>query len=355
MSGTFDAETRTHIEGVRDHLNGNHADTVLLLVRHLEPDAVDAELGVVDPHGAEFAVRSADGARSTVRLDFPTPAEGAHDVQAHLLAALAQARAASDPSVPLTSLEAELQVTASLRTVHARVRRSHRLTSSLWEVTVEGLGDYPLSGGDEFVYVMISHEPEGIDPEYDMDDYRNQAEGDPVRGAYYTVRRSRPGEVDLWVVEHDHPGTVAEWMRTAGPGAPLALWGPRPGFGVPEGAASLLLVADETGLAAVAALIETASADLEMLAVLETPGVHHRPVLPEHPRLRTVWIDRGDEPAGVTNRLLDAVRAEVTTAPDAAFGAAESRQISAVRRHLRHEMGMASADVSMTGYWRLHD
>jgi NADPH-dependent ferric siderophore reductase len=355
MSVTFDAETRAHIDGVRDHLNGNHPDTVLLLVRHLDPDAVDAELGAVDPYGAEFAVRSHEGVPSVVRLDFPTAAAEAHDVQTHLLAALARARAACDPSMPLTSLEAELQVTASLRTVHARVRRSHRLTSSLWEVTVEGLGDYPLNGGDEFVYVMISHEPEGIDPEYDMSDYRDQAEGDPVRGAYYTVRRSRPGEVDLWVVEHDHPGTVAEWMRTVQPGAPLALWGPRPGFGIPEGASSLLLVADETGLAAVAALIETASADLDVVAVLETPGADHRPVLPEHPRLRTVWIDRGAEPAGVTNRLLEAVRAEVSTPPDAAFGAAESRQISAVRRHLRSELGMASADVSMTGYWRLHD
>jgi NADPH-dependent ferric siderophore reductase len=255
----------------------------------------------------------------------------------------------------MTTDETDLRIEETWPTVHARVRRAHRLTSSLWEITVEGLGDYPLQGGDEFVYVMISHEPEGIDPEYDMRDYRQQLDGDPVRGAYYTVRRSRPGEVDLWVVEHDHPGTVAAWMRAAQPGAPLAFWGPRRGFEIPDGASSLLLVADETGLAAVAALIEASSPAIEIVAVLETAGADHRPVLPEHPHLRTVWIDRGGEPAGVTNHLLEAVRSEVTTAPDAAFGAAESRHISAVRRHLRSEWGMASADLLMTGYWRWCD
>ena len=77
--------------------------------------------------------------------------------------------------------------------------------------------------------------------------------------------------------------------------------------------------------------------------------------MPVHPGLEIIWVDRGGEAPGVTNRLLAAVAASITAgddAPDAAFGAAESRQVSAVRRHLRHALGMPAARVQMTGYWR---
>jgi NADPH-dependent ferric siderophore reductase len=357
VSPGFDALARAQIEGIVEHLNANHADTVLFVARHVDPAASHAELAAVDPAGAVLAVRRPEGPAERVRLDFPTVAADARDVQAHLVAAVGTARSAADSATPLTTLESELQVTASLRTVHGFVRRVQRLTPSLLEVTVAGVDDYPLAGGDEFVYVMVSPEPGGISPSYTMDDYREQVAGDQVHGAYYTVRRSRPdaGEVDLWVVEHDHPGSVAAWMRSVRLGAPIALWGPRRGFEIPARADDLLLVADETGLAAVAALVEVAAPGLPLVAVLETAGPEHRPQMPAHQQLRTVWVDRGDDAPGRVNRLLEAVRAEVAVAPGAAFGAAESRQVSAIRRHLRTSMAMTADVVSMTGYWRLQD
>lgn len=353
----FDAEAAEQIDVLVEHLNGSHADTVLLVARYLDERATDAELTAIDPAGVLMAVRDDEGT-ATVRLDFAEPAWSANDVRQHLIGAVGTARAAADPSRPLTSLEAELRSTASLPTVHGFVRRAERLTPTLIEVTLAGLPDYPLAGGDEFVYVMVSPEPGGISPGYSMADFREQADGDQVHGAYYTVRRSRPddGEVDLWVVEHDHPGSVAEWVRNAQPGAPVALWGPRRGFEIPTIADDVLLIADETGLAAVAALIETAGPEVGIVALLESIGEDHRPPMPEHPNLRTVWVDRGDDAPGTVNHLLDAARAEVDTArvvPAAAFGAAESRQISAIRRYLRSEVGLAAAVVSMTGYWRL--
>jgi NADPH-dependent ferric siderophore reductase len=74
--------------------------------------------------------------------------------------------------------------------------------------------------------------------------------------------------------------------------------------------------------------------------------------MPGHPGLGIVWVDRGGGEPGVTNRLLAAVRDIVEVAPDAAFGAAELRQISAVRRHLREVHGVPPDRMSMTGYWR---
>jgi NADPH-dependent ferric siderophore reductase len=357
VSGGFDAVAQAQIEGMVEHLNTKHQDTVLFVARHLEPAASNAELAALDPNGAILAVQRPNGIACHVRIDFSTAAVDAREAQAHFLAAVGDARAAADPAAPLTTLESELRSTAALRTVHGHVSRVRRLTPSLLEVTVAGLDGYELGGGDEFVYVMVSPEPGGIAPTYTMDDYRRQAAGDPVHGAYYTIRRSRPeaGEVDLWVVEHDHPGSVAAWMRSVPLGAPVAFWGPRRGFEIPVDVDDLLLVADETGLAAVAALVEVAGPDLQLVAVLETAGPDHRPQLPSHPNLRTVWVDRGTDAPGTVDRLLDAVRREATTAPGAAFGAAESRQISAIRRFLRNEVAMAAEVVSMTGYWRLQD
>jgi NADPH-dependent ferric siderophore reductase len=353
----FDHATRQQIDLLVEHLNARHADTVLFAARDLEPGALDATLASVDRAGAVLTVRNVDG-DTTVRLPFAQDAADAYDVRQHVIAAIDAARLRADPAVPLTSFEAELRATAALPTVHGFVRHLHALTPSIIEVTVAGLYDYPLGGGDEFVYVMVSPEPGGIPPSYRMADFREQAAGDLVHGAYYTVRRSRPdaGEVDLWVVEHDHPGSVAEWMRNAEPGAPIAFWGPRRGFEIPQEVRDVVLIADETGLAAVAALIEAAAPTQEIVAVLESVGAHHRPPMPQHPNLRIVWVDRGDDAPGTVNRLLDAVRAEVNegrVVPGAAFGAAESRQISAIRRYLRAEVGLAASVVSMTGYWRL--
>ncbi len=352
----FDMETLEQVDVLLEHLNHTHADTVVFVAQHLDPSVLDADLVAADARGAVFAVRREAGS-GNVRLGFPGLAGGASDVRRHLLSAVAEARADAPASRPLTSLESELETTAALRTVHGTIRDVRRLTPSMFEVTVAGLHDWPPGRGDEFVYVMVSPEPGGISPSYTMADFRNQTAGDPVHGAYYTVRRSRPhvGEIDLWVVEHDHPGSVAEWMRDARPGTPIALWGPRRGFELPKTVDDALLIADESGLAAIAALIEVALPEQQIVAVLESADAAHRPPMPAHPNLRTVWVHRGTDAPGQVNHLLELVRVEVDKAsvpPSAAFGAAESRQISAIRRYLRSEVGMPAAVVSMTGYWR---
>jgi NADPH-dependent ferric siderophore reductase len=267
---------------------------------------------------------------------------------------------------PLTSREAEMAETARLTTRHGRVGSVRQLTPQLLEVTVTGFDGYPLSGGDEFVYVLVSPEPEGIAPGYDMARYMERDPADPVRGAYYTVRRSRPetGEIDLWVVVHgDHadgdPGradiaTVSRWMTRAAPGSPMALWGPRAGYRPPDDVRHLLLVADETGLAAVAALIEQLPTGRRATAVVEAAGPQVRPAMPRHPGLQVVWVDRGVDAPGTVNHLLAAVERTIDDGdlPDAAFGAAESRQITAVRRLVRRRWRVPASRVSTTGYWR---
>ena len=140
-------------------------------------------------------------------------------------------------------------------------------------------------------------------------------------------------------------------MTQASSGDPVALWGPRRGFRVPDDAMHVVFVADETGFAAVAAVLGGLSADCRATVVLECVDAGHRPSLPDHPGLEVIWVDRGDDPPGLRNRLLETVMSS-TIAVDAAFGAGESRQISAVRRHVRRVLGVPASRVLMTGYWR---
>lgn len=261
---------------------------------------------------------------------------------------------------PSGDAAASLEPWSALPTVHGRVVSRRRLTRDLWELTLGGFGTVDgrpwterLTGGDQFVHVLVSPEPGGIRPDYRMADLLERRPGDPVRGAYYTVRRARPdaGELDVWVVDHGAPASVGEWMSTSIADDRLALWGPRRGFQVPHDVRHALFVADETGIAAVAAMIERLPLDRRATAVLECRGDAHRPPVPVHPGVTVIWVERGDRLPGAGNRLLTAVRPIVDMAPDAVFGAAESRHITEIR-HLVRRLALGPDRAMLTGYWR---
>jgi NADPH-dependent ferric siderophore reductase len=190
-----------------------------------------------------------------------------------------------------------------------------------------------------------------------------------VVGAYYTVRRWRPEvqEIDLWMVLHheggepddvDDPrvGAAARWAAAAAPGDAVGLWGPRTAFEPPADTDSYLLVADETGLAAVAALLEQWGAGPtpppSTTVVVEVADAEHRVALPMAAWADVRWLHRDGADPGTGTRLLDAVRSVELGPRTYAVGAAESRQVTAIRRHLRDERGLPAERVSMTGYWR---
>jgi NADPH-dependent ferric siderophore reductase len=91
----------------------------------------------------------------------------------------------------------------------------------------------------------------------------------------------------------NHADTV---LMQASSGDPIYLWGPRRGFRVSDNAQHVLLVADETGYAAVAAVLEGLPTERRATGVLECIDVDHRPPMPDHPGLEVIWVDRGDDP-----------------------------------------------------------
>lgn len=369
-------DVRDQIDETVEHFNANHADTVLLIARYAAgaAEAVDAEAVSVDTRGVDFEVRLGSGRDATpaaARAEFAAPAETVDEIRGAVFALIAQARALAGEQVPPTSIERELTGNATLPTFVTSVVGVAELTPNLREVVIGGpeLAAFPSAGGDEFFYVLVARD--GADPlpdGYTMADWMAADEATRPHGAYYTVRRWDPerAEITLWAVLHGHHDGVGGWLGRCGPGDRLAIWGPRHGFwsdGVYVANGSTfaddgrhhLFVTDESGFAAVAALIELLPPIDTATVLAETVDADHAIAFPGT-RTNVRWHYRGSEPPGAGAGLLDLVRQLVGGHPSGAiataFGAGESRQITAIRKFLRHDAGMPATAVSMTGYWR---
>ena len=113
-----------------------------------------------------------------------------------------------------------------------------------------------------------------------------------------------------------------------------------------EGAGWLLLCGDETGLPAIAAILE-APPVAEVLAIVEVADAAERLDLPG-----VTWVHRDGAPAATTTHLADAVRElELPKGAGQAWGAAESRVARDLRAVLREERGMPRAHATARGYW----
>lgn len=215
-----------------------------------------------------------------------------------------------------------------------------------------GLERFRPVGPDQFVYVLVP--PPGraelvIGTDFRWTDYEELPEVDRPVGAYYTVRHHRPevGELDCDVFLHEPAGHASTWAASAAAGAPAALWGPRTAWDPPQGTTRWLLVADETGVPAVAAVLESLPAGADVTVLLELSDARDAGPVGGTRLLRT------GRPAGTTDLLVDAVRSlDLDPVGLYAWGGAEGRAMRDVRRHLRATVGLTREQVSMTPYWR---
>ena len=349
---------------VFEHLNSNHDDTVVFIARHLadEPAAamVDARLQSASPDGITIACRRQDGSEYELEHRFGSPPESLDEVRGQLFGLLGAARDAADESVRLTSLEREIAGTDDLSTFITSVVAVRDLTPNLRQITFGGeLDDFVSIGGDQFLYVLLP--PAGrsdltVDADFTWAANEETPEPERPQGAYYTVRRWRPdvGEIDMWFVLHGDAGPASAWAARAVAGAPAGLWGPRSTFAPPPGTDRYLLVVDDTGLGAAAAVLDQLCATSPAVDVIaETIDADHVVDLPEWDGVDIEWCFRGTQAPGEAGLLIEAVRRRALDVPALyALGAAESREITAVRKHLRNDVGMAPDQVAMTGYWR---
>jgi NADPH-dependent ferric siderophore reductase len=365
MTSHTEDPLEAYSEMVTTHLNEGHADSVLFLVQVLagRPSLTDAVALRIDRAGMDFRV-GGDGGDAVQHLDFPAPVQHADEVQMAAIGLLnaARARAGGDD---LTSFERQLLEMETISTFVTSVVRTEQVTPAVRQITLGG-GDLvrfsPLAA-DTFLYVLLP--PPGrneltIDSTFTWAAYEDMPEADRPVGAYYTLRRWRPEshELDLHFVLHGDEGSGSAWAQRAKPGDPVALWGPREAFVPPAGTDHYLLVGDETGLPAIGAILESLAPGTAATVVVEVAGPEEQVPLPTRASVEIIWLHRLGAATGTTTALVDTVRQLAWPAGTVyAWGGAESRAITAVRKHVRNERGLPREAVSMTGYWRLgpHD
>jgi len=133
----------------------------------------------------------------------------------------------------------------------------------------------------------------------------------------------------------------------------VALWGPRTAYAPPADTDWYLLAADETGLPAVAGILESLPEDTVARVFAEVDNPDERQELPSSPSVEVTWLYRDGAEAGTTTLLADAVRAlPWPGGTPYAWGGGESRSMTAIRRYVRQEVGLTREQVSLVAYWR---
>ncbi|MEM9036034.1 MAG: SIP domain-containing protein [Actinomycetota bacterium] len=354
----FDVDQLEQLEAMVELANGQMSDSIALLARWgADDDSIEsAALVAVDRGGADLTILGEPTERA-LRLDFAQPMTDLHELAASMGGLLAMARQARSHE-PITSLEELLDhdddaMPLSLCTVESVEVLSPRLRA----VGVSGLVGATSFGGDQSVALIIDVPGRPVPDDLDAAAYRAMSDDQRPKGSTYSVRRidAEAGTATFWVVTHgDDPTTVSGWATTVAPGDRVAVMGPHEGIVSFGEVAAFVGVCDETAFAAVAATIDELPDGVEVTVVAEVEAPGHEVQLTERPGVEITWCHRSEATPDSPYALAAAVRERLTTARGDAFvmGAGESRCLTAVRRYLRHELGMEAGQVSLIPYWR---
>ncbi|WP_430867580.1 siderophore-interacting protein [Demequina aurantiaca] len=224
------------------------------------------------------------------------------------------------------------QITPNLRRVHLGGGDLAR-----WEATGKP---------DEYVHVHIpdADAAEGWEDDHDI-------------ARHYTIRRhsiaGEPGAeavtIDLDVVTHGH-GRGATWAKTCQPGDHVAISTARGFYGPPEGTTKRLLIADATGLPAVARILEEASADEEFDVIIELLDLADKVTFASAATVRPVWRVSGN---GRSPSALEACMSRASTPDEDVYVwiAGETSETRRARKFLRANWGRHHTSYRIVGYW----
>lgn len=183
----------------------------------------------------------------------------------------------------------------------------------------------------------------------------------------YTVRAFRPAtadappELDVDFVLHGSAadgtaGPASRWAESCEPGESVVIIDEGLAFNPERGTERVLLVADETGLPAVAGVCASLPAHATGLAIIEVPGAADALEF-AHPagvEVRVVVREHGVKPGAPALETLQGLTdAELPPQPYHAFVVGEQALPTAARRHLVGERGVSKDLVSFCGYWRV--
>jgi NADPH-dependent ferric siderophore reductase len=172
----------------------------------------------------------------------------------------------------------------------------------------------------------------------------------------FTVRAFDPvrSEIDVDFFLHGDAGRAAGWALRAEVGDEVGYAGPRTHWTDRNGAEWSLLVADETGLPALMAILETLPAGHRVTALAEVADDGERQEVHTAADLELVWLTRGGRPPGTSPVLAEALAAlEFPEGPGRVWGGGEAMAMRAVRDELGGRR-VPPRSIQAMGYWK-HD
>ncbi|MBS7543229.1 siderophore-interacting protein [Ancylobacter oerskovii] len=222
--------------------------------------------------------------------------------------------------------------------------------------TGEELAAFPSTGiGDEYVRLFFPDPASGelVLPEIDDEGHWTfPAERERVRFSTYTIRRfdAPARELDIDFVVHAG-GMASDWACAAEPGAAIVINSPRGLYEPPEELSWQVLMADATGLPALARLIEQTPDHVASQIFIEVADRSHEQSLPAHPRATVSWIHGTGN--GLCASTLDKQFAQVAMMDGNGYlwAAGEQAAMRAVRRKARKIPAFAGTRCKAIAYW----
>jgi NADPH-dependent ferric siderophore reductase len=172
----------------------------------------------------------------------------------------------------------------------------------------------------------------------------------------FTVRAHDPvrAEIDVDFFLHGDAGRASAWAERARAGDEIGFAGPRTHWKGGNHADWSLLVADETGLPALLAILETLPAGHRAIALAEVSDNTERQEVETAADAELVWLVRGGRPPGTTRVLAEALATlALPDGPGRVWGGGEALAMRGVRDELGAR-GLPRTAMNVLGYWK-HD
>lgn len=239
----------------------------------------------------------------------------------------------------------------------ATVTERRMLTPGMVRLTFsgDGLAAFRSTGiGDEYIRLFFPDEATGelLLPVIDDEGRWTFPDDKPPRYSTYTVRRFDEArrQLDVDFVVHSG-GLASEWAQAVDAGDRIVINNPRGLYEPPAGLRWQLLLADATGLPALARLLEQTPHHVGSRVFVEVADDAHEQALPHHPRARVTWLHGSGNGIGPSRLARLFPHVPLPEGSGYLWAAAEQTAIRAIRRHARGLPAFQDGRSKLIAYW----